>query len=775
MNNSPTPLFVNVIEIYSFLLSMNYLDTLNPPQKEAVTTTQGPLMVIAGAGSGKTRVLTFKIAYLMEHGIEPFNILALTFTNKAAKEMRNRIEKIVGTEARNLWMGTFHSVFAKILRFEAEKLGYTSNFTIYDTEDSLSLIKSIVKEFNLDDKVYKANVVFNRISGAKNRLVSWQEYNRNPVFAAEDREQMKPEMGRLYKTYCERCFKSNAMDFDDLLFQTNVLFRDHIDVLNKYQHKFHYVLVDEFQDTNLSQYLITRKLAAVHQNICVVGDDAQSIYSFRGADIQNILNFEKDYPDLKTVRLEQNYRSTQIIVKVANKVIANNKMQLRKEVWTSNDTGEPIELIKAATDGDEGRLVAGSIFEEKVRGGGGVSNKDFAILYRTNSQSRTFEEALRKMNIKYRIVAGLSFYQRKEIKDLIAYLRFTLNQNDEEALKRIINTPRRGIGDATVSKIVVTANDEKISLWEVVCNAVKHLGARVGKPVEEFSVLIKEFGIVEKQKDAYETALLVANKSGLLKELFDDKTVEGRARYENVQELLNGIKGFVDMPSNEPKTLATFLQQVSLLTGADENDNDDDKVTLMTIHASKGLEFKYVYVVGMEEDLFPSQMMLSNRNDLEEERRLFYVAITRAEKKLFVSYALQRYRFGNLRLCEPSRFLDELDQKYIRNMKPSNIREAISTPQQNNLTKLAATRTLNSVAKQPPVRSGTPIQQPEIQNFVPARPEQLKVGQAVFHQKFGKGQIQQLDFEGADRKAVVFFEQAGEKVLMLSFAKLMIL
>jgi DNA helicase-2/ATP-dependent DNA helicase PcrA len=772
---------------------MSYLDTLNEPQREAVITTENPLMIIAGAGSGKTRVLTYRIAYLMEQGVEPYNILSLTFTNKAAKEMRHRIERVVGNEAKNLWMGTFHSVFAKILRFEAEKLGYTANFTIYDTDDSQSLLKSIVKEFNLDDKIYKPSVVFNRISGAKNRLISWQEYNRNPIYASEDKEQQKPEMGRLYKTYAERCFKANAMDFDDLLFNTNVLFRDHLEVLNKYQHKFRYVMVDEFQDTNLSQYLITKKLSAVHQNICVVGDDAQSIYSFRGADIQNILNFEKDYPNLKIVRLEQNYRSTQTIVQVANKVIANNKMQLRKEVWTDNSIGEPIELVKAATDNDEGRLVATSIFEEKMRGGGNIHNADFAILYRTNSQSRSFEEALRKLGIKYKIIAGLSFYQRKEIKDLLAYLRFTLNQNDEEALKRIINNPKRGIGDTTISKIVVLANEKQVSLWDIIKDATKFLGTKTGKNIEEFAIMIQEFMVTINKKDAYEASVYVANKSGLLKELFDDKTVEGRARYENVQSLLNAIKEFVDNTNNDLKTIAVFLQDVALLTGADDKDEDQDKVTLMTIHASKGLEFKYVYVVGLEEDLFPSQMMIANRNDLEEERRLFYVAITRAERKLFLTYALQRYRFGNLRLCEPSRFLDEVEQKYIRTMKPSNIREAISAPQtmtnfaykrsteSTNLPKTPSIKTATSnntsTYTTTPTNGGNKIIANNLNypNFIPSDISKLKAGLQVIHQKFGKGKIMRMDIDGTDKKAVVHFEQQGEKVLILSFAKLMVI
>ncbi len=762
---------------------MNYLEQLNEPQREAVTHTEGALMIIAGAGSGKTRVLTYRIAYLMDMGVEPFHILSLTFTNKAAREMRQRIEKVVGNNARNLWMGTFHSVFSKILRIEAEKLGYTSNFTIYDTDDSKSLIKQILKELNLDDKIYKPSVVLNRISGAKNRLISWQTYVSNSNFYTEDAAEMKPEMGRIYKTYCERCFQANAMDFDDLLFNTNVLFRNHLDVLNKYQHKFRYVLVDEFQDTNLSQYLITKKLAAVSQNICVVGDDAQSIYAFRGADIQNILNFSKDYPDLKTVKLEQNYRSTKTIVHVANKVIENNKDQFKKAVWTDNEQGNYIEVLKAATDNDEGRLVAYSIFEEKMQHH--FHNKDFAILYRTNYQSRAFEEALRRQGIKYKIYGGLSFYQRKEIKDLLSYLRFVINQKDEEAFRRIINLPKRGIGDTTVQKIIVAAHENNVSIWEVVCDVNKYMGkGRSLATIENFALMMKEFQIVVGKKDAFEATSHIAKGSGLLRELFEDKTVEGRARYENVQELLNAVKEFVDNPEREDKDLATFLQEVALITTADENegkDGDDDYVSMMTIHSAKGLEFKIVYIVGVEEDLFPSQMMLSSRADLEEERRLFYVAITRAEKKLFLSYALQRYRFGNLRMCEASRFLDEIDNKFVS----SDTGRAKSLRGEDTFTSFGKplvrkaeefSRPAQPTVKTYPIHNqtnplGTHKPSP---NFVASNAAKLREGMKVEHQKFGFGRILKIDIEGMDKRAKILFEGAGEKTLLLTFAKLMI-
>jgi DNA helicase-2/ATP-dependent DNA helicase PcrA len=657
-------------------------------------------------------------------------------------------------------MGTFHSIFARILRIEADKLGYSRDFSIYDTDDSKSLIRSILKELNLDDKVYRVSGVLHRISSAKNRLISVNEYMRNSIFKADDEATRTPEMGRLYKVYQDRLFKSNAMDFDDLLFNTNVLFRDHPPVLHKYQHKFKYVMVDEFQDTNISQYLITRKLAAIHQNICVVGDDAQSIYAFRGADIQNILNFEKDYPDLKIIKLEQNYRSSQNIVKAANSIINKNKAQLRKSVWTSNADGPLLDLLKAASDNEEGNLVATSIFEEKMNNS--LRNSDFAILYRTNAQSRAFEEALRRRNIKYRIIGGVSFYQRKEIKDIIAYMRFTVNQNDEEAFKRIINLPKRGIGESTVAKIVVTADENNTNLWDIVSHVQQYMPGRHVATIDTFAVLIKSFRIISETKDAFETATHVAKTSGLIKELYEDKTVEGLARYENVQELLNAIKEFVDNPENEDKSLSAFLQSVSLLTSADdEKDTDNDKVTLMTIHAAKGLEFKHVYIVGMEEDLFPSQMMLSSRAELEEERRLFYVAITRAEKKLTLSFAETRYRFGRLKNCEPSRFLNEIDPAFIRVDRSLGSRESTVTSFVKNLT------------PRKPSMVNVNVHTPT-EDFKPSDTSSLSEGMRVEHPKFGFGVVKEVETNGNEKKARIEFEKVGEKTLLLSFAKLKI-
>ena len=747
----------------------DYLDSLNEPQKEGVINTQGPCMIIAGAGSGKTRVLTLRMAHLIQsQGVDPFNIMALTFTNKAAKEMRERIEHVVGSDAKNLWTGTFHSVFAKLLRSEAHHLGYPNNFTIYDTDDSKSLIRSIVKEMGLDETQYKVNTVYNRISAAKNRLISWTDYLSNGVLMADDAGNMRPEMGNIYKNYALRCFKSGAMDFDDLLFNTDKLFKEHLDVLNKYQHRIHYILVDEFQDTNLCQYFIIRKLAAVRQNICVVGDDAQSIYAFRGADISNILNFEKDYPDLKIIKLEQNYRSTKTIVEAANSVIAKNKAQLPKNVWTSNEEGNLIELIKATSDNEEGRLVATSIFEEKMQGQHRFS--DFVILYRTNSQSRAVEESLRRMNIKYKVVGGLSFYQRKEIKDLLAYLRFSLNQQDEASFRRIINLPKRGIGDTTIDKIIVAANDHAISIWEVIQNAVSFLGGRASGPIDDFVTKIKRFAIETQNKDAYEAAAEIAKSSGLLKELYEDKTVEGLSRYENVQELLNAIKEYVEDPEKEDKSLGAFLQEVSLLTSQDENkDKDPDTVTLMTIHMAKGLEFKYVYMVGMEEDLFPSQMMLSSRAELEEERRLFYVAITRAKKKLYLSYALTRYRYGRLKNCEPSRFLDDVDQRFIKVSTKFGGIESVAPNPEFAKSFVSSMKKTMSTQVSPKATSYKPSA-----DFAPSDTSKLTIGMKVEHPKFGYGMVMQMDVSGPDRKAKISFDDFGEKTLLLNFAKLRI-
>jgi DNA helicase II / ATP-dependent DNA helicase PcrA len=694
--------------------------------------------------------------------------MALTFTNKAAKEMRDRIEKVVGSDARNLWMGTFHSVFSRILRAEAHHLGYPNNFTIYDTDDSKQLIRTIVKEMGLDDTVYKQNTVYNRISAAKNRLISWQEYATNGELMADDAANLRPEMARIYKTYALRCFKAGAMDFDDLLFNTDKLFKEHLEVLNKYQHRIKYVLVDEFQDTNLCQYFIIRKLAANYRNVCVVGDDAQSIYAFRGADISNILNFERDYPDLRVIKLEQNYRSTQNIVQAANSVIKRNRAQLPKNVWTSNEDGNLIELIKAVSDNEEGRLVATSIFQEKMQHQ--LKFSDFVILYRTNSQSRAIEEALRRGNIKYKIVGGLSFYQRKEIKDLLGYLRYSINQQDEASFRRIINLPKRGIGDSTVDKIVVAANDHGISIWEVLQNAAHFEIGRAATPIDEFVSMIKRFGVDIQNKDAYEAAFEIAKASGLLRELYEDKTVEGLSRYENVQELLNAIKEFVDDPEREDKSLGSFLQEVSLVTGQDEDkDKDPEKVTLMTIHMAKGLEFKYVYIVGMEEDLFPSQMMLSSRADLEEERRLFYVAITRAEKRLFLSYALTRYRFGRLKNCEPSRFLDDIDQSFIK--VSTKFAGLESTPPPSQYAKTLVNGIKKTISSAPATRPTT--YKPPV-DFVPSDTSGLQEGMKVEHPKFGFGTVVKMDFSGADRKAKIQFAEAGEKTLLLSFAKLRI-
>ncbi|MCS6967730.1 MAG: 3'-5' exonuclease [Cytophagales bacterium] len=760
----------------------NYLSSLNEPQRQAVLHQQGPLMIIAGAGSGKTRALTYRIAYLIQQGVDPFNILALTFTNKAAREMRQRIEQILGGSVQRLWMGTFHSIFARILRTEASLLGYTSEFTIYDTEDSKSLLKSVIHEMELDDRIYKVNTVFARISAAKNRLISWQSYLSNPSFLKEDEESAKPKLGEIYKNYVQRCFKANAMDFDDLLFNVNVLFRDHPEVLKKYQTRFEHLLIDEFQDTNLAQYLATRSLAALHQNICVVGDDAQSIYAFRGADIRNILNFAKDYPQATVIRLEQNYRSTKRIVAVANKVIAHNKYQLPKTVWTANEEGEPIEIIRAATDIDEGRLIASSIFELKMRYQ--AHNRDFAVLYRTHAQSRVFEEALRRLNINYRVYGGLSFYQRKEIKDLIAYFRFTINQQDEEAFRRIVNLPRRGIGESTVQKILLAAAENNVSIGEVIAQPEYFLGkSRINAAITDFAEMIKDFAKVMQQKNAYETALYIAKNSGLLRELYEDKTIEGRVRYENVHELLNAIKEFVDDSQQEDKSLAAFLHQVALLTSTDENDKENtDVVSLMTIHQAKGLEFNFVYIVGMEEGIFPSSM-ISTQAEMEEERRLFYVAITRAAKRLTISYALQRYRYGELEPSEPSSFLEEIDYRHVRMGRVNQVgfidkqrlvqHPTVESDSPKLLSKDFAEKT--NVPKNlisPP--TSVYIHKPSA-HFVASDLSKLKEGMRVEHLRFGFGTVVSVDLKSSERRAVIHFDQVGEKTLLLNFAKLMII
>lgn len=648
----------------------DYLNGLNESQREAVTHIKGPLMIVAGAGSGKTKVLTTRIAHLMANGVDAFNILALTFTNKAAAEMKERIEKILGNaEARNLYVGTFHSVFARILRAEAGKLGYPSNFTIYDTDDSRSVLKTVINELHLDDKHYKPNIVGNRISSAKNALVGPAEYATDYAIQQEDARSNRPAIAQVYAAYAKRCFKNGAMDFDDLLLKMYELLNNFPEALHKYQHKFKYLLIDEYQDTNPVQYQISKLLAAAHENICVVGDDAQSIYSFRGATIENILQFQKDYDDVKVVKLEQNYRSSQQILKVANQVIKNNKGQIPKNLWTENDEGEKIKLVRTMTDNEEGKFVADSIQEQKLRNH--YFNKDFAILYRTNAQSRSFEESLRKMGIAYRIYGGVSFYQRKEIKDILAYLRVIVNTNDEEALKRIINYPVRGIGKTTIEKLVIIANEQNIPMFNVVSRAGE-FGFKSGtlEALQNFTTMIRYFQSMLTDKNAFDVATQVGKHTSLVKELFNDKTTEGLARYENVQELFNSIKEWTESPSNDDgelgdKTLGSYLQQITLLTDADDDKENSDVVKLMTIHAAKGLEFGCVFVGGVEETLFPNSMSINTREELEEERRLFYVAVTRAKQRLWLTYANSRYRFGQLVQNEPSRFIDEMPEESI--------------------------------------------------------------------------------------------------------------
>jgi DNA helicase-2/ATP-dependent DNA helicase PcrA len=767
---------------------MDFLNSLNESQREAVINFEGPCMVIAGAGSGKTRVLTYRIAYLIQHGVDPFSILALTFTNKAAREMKHRISSIVGEgEAQNIWMGTFHSIFARILRIESDRIGYPRNFSIYDSADSRNLIKNIIKEMNLDDKVYKPNLVHARISAAKNNLIGPKAYERNEEIISEDHQSKKPLLHKIYATYDKRLFQSGAMDFDDLLFKTNVLFRDHDDLLHKYQHKFNYVLVDEYQDTNYSQYLIVKKLSAVHENLCVVGDDAQSIYSFRGANIENILTFKNDYPDFKLFKLEQNYRSTQVIVEAANSIIAKNKDQIQKNVWTDNQEGSKIKLIETISDNEEGRqvslLISDIILQENA------SNKDFAILYRTNAQSRSFEESLRKKNIPYKIYGGLSFYQRKEIKDLVAYFRLGANFNDEESLRRIINYPKRGIGDTTVDSLVVAANENGASMWQVAENPTEYqvkCTPSAQKALRDFTIMIRSFNAEMTNKPAYEAAHHIAVSCGILKDLYDDRSPEGISRYENIQELLNGIKEFTDNAREEEiRTLPDFLVDIALLTDADnEKDEDKDKVSLMTIHASKGLEFPYVFIVGLEENLFPSQLSVHSRKELEEERRLFYVALTRAEKRAVLSFARTRYRWGTLIHCDPSRFLEEIDKKYIETTSHVD-----ALPFEGSFEDLPWNTAWNNNKKEPVSKNaGTaPTQRKSVAPAHSTRRnltkidgsagnspvnDDIQVGTSVKHERFGRGKVLTLEGKLPDTKATIFFPTVGQKTLLLKFAKL---
>jgi DNA helicase-2/ATP-dependent DNA helicase PcrA len=759
---------------------LDYLQGLNPEQKAAVQQIKGPVMIIAGAGSGKTRVITYRVAHLIRNGVDSFNILVLTFTNKAAREMRERIMSLVGTEAKNIWMGTFHSVFAKLLRVEADKIGYPNNFTIYDTDDSKSVLRAILKEMNLDDKLYNPNFVHNRISAAKNNLVSWQEYQQNDQIQADDFSTGRGQLGKIYETYVNRCFRAGAMDFDDLLFKTNELLKTYPEVLNKYQHKFKYLMVDEYQDTNFSQYLIVKKLAAVNENICVVGDDAQSIYAFRGANIQNILNFEKDYPDLKVFKLEQNYRSTQNIVNVANSIIANNKEQLKKNVFSEKEAGDKIKVMRAFSDNEEGKQVAEAIMFQRTTHG--LNWHDFAILYRTNAQSRSMEEALRKLGIPYKIYGGLSFYQRKEIKDLIGYFRLTFNPNDEEALKRVINYPRRGIGDTTVDRIILSAGQNNVTPWEVIINPSKYLDGRTSAPVGTFATMIQSFQVITQNLTAYEAALHIAQHSGLLRDLYEDKSVEGLNRYENIQELLNGIKEFTEREDIEEKGLDVFMQDIALLTNDDNDKNKDaDTVSLMTIHSSKGLEFKQVHVVGLEENLFPSQMALNSRSDLEEERRLFYVAITRAENKLTLSYATSRFKFGTLISCEPSRFLDEIDAQYLEldfTAKPVAASNSFFDDEREAwTTKRSGSSDTFSKPKPQAVKTTSILAKAHVPSpgFAPSDTGNLQVGMEVEHERFGFGKVISMEGKKPDIKATIFFKEIGQKQLLLKFAKLSIL
>lgn len=760
---------------------MDYLDELNPSQRAAVECIVGPSMIIAGAGSGKTRVITYRIVHLLNNGVDAFNILSLTFTNKAAREMKERITKITGEqEARSLWMGTFHSIFSRILRVEADKLNFPQNFSIYDTDDSRSLLKTILKEMNLDDKVYKPNVVHNRISSAKNNLISASAYAKNEELVADDVASGRPKQAEIYMQYQKRLFKSGAMDFDDLLFKTYELFERFPDVLYKYQQRFKYIMVDEYQDTNFAQYLIVKKLAALYENLCVVGDDAQSIYSFRGANIQNILNFERDYPDLKTFKLEQNYRSTKTIVESANTIIAKNKNQLKKTVFTDNEHGEKISVFKALTDNEEGRMVAQSIFEEKMNHK--LANKDFAILYRTNSQSRSMEEALRKLNIPYRIYGGVSFYQRKEIKDLLAYFRLSLNPKDEEALKRVINYPTRGIGNTSIDKLIVLADKNNTDLWTVIENIGRiesDINSGTRKKINDFGVMIQSFSVLAKSANAYDTGHRIAAESGVLKELYTDRTPEGVSRYENIQELLNGIKEFTEQPpvvEGELNTLDKFVAEVALFTDADNTDEEDnDRVSMMTIHASKGLEFPFVYIVGLEENLFPSHLAVTSREELEEERRLFYVAITRAMTKLSISFAQSRYRWGQLTYCEPSRFLAEMDQNVLDIRFMNNFGDSsFSADAEREQYKKPSYNYSPPPGFKPKESAGGTAHTSSAPDFKGDDPNKIAEGMEVEHARFGNGMVKTIEGNGGERLATIEFERIGEKKILLKFAKLKI-
>lgn len=770
----------------------NYLDSLNPAQKEAVLQKNGPMIIIAGAGSGKTRVLTFRIAHLMQQGVDAFNILSLTFTNKAAREMKERIAAVVGpSESKNLWMGTFHSVFARILRSEADKLGYPSNFTIYDTQDSVRLIGAIIKELGLDKERYKAKQILNRISSFKNSLITVRAYFNNSDLQEADLMASRPKVGDIYKEYVDRCFKSGAMDFDDLLLRTNELLARFPEVLAKYQDRFRYIMVDEYQDTNHSQYIIVKALADRFQNICVVGDDSQSIYSFRGANIQNILSFQKDYPDTKMFKLEQNYRSTQNIVNAANSVIEKNKTKLDKEVWTSNVKGEQIKVMCSISDGEEGRFVAQSIFDYKMNLQ--LHNNQFAVLYRTNSQSRAIEDALRKKSIPYKIYGGISFYGRKEIKDLLSYLRMIINPNDEEALKRVINYPARGIGATTIDKLTIAANHYKKSIFEVLKHLDKinlKLNSGTKTKLQNFLNMILRLQIDAQKLNAFEITELVVKQTQLVKDLEKEGTPEAISKVENVQELLNGVKDFITdkIETGEDASLPVFLEEVALATDLDADKKDDKpKVSLMSIHQSKGLEYPYVYIVGLEENLFPSAMSMNTRSELEEERRLFYVALTRAEKVAYLTYTKTRYRWGKLIDCEPSRFLEEIDEQYLEYITPKKLAPSVNRFLNEDIFGDAPKK----------IRFQKPIQRKKLERkqenkvvFTPPKnlkkvshtkpktnlfDDKIVVGNIIEHNRFGRGEVLNLEGTGANKKAEIQFGTVGKKKLLLQFAKLKVI
>lgn len=765
------------------------LAQLNPEQREAVEATEGAVMVIAGAGSGKTRVLTYRIAYLIhQKGVDSFNILSLTFTNKAAREMKDRIGKIVGgSESKNIWMGTFHSVFARILRFEGDKLGYPSNFTIYDSEDQTKVINNVIKELNLDKEIYKTRSVQRRISSFKNGLITPKEYFAMPELQEQDNAARMPLLGDIFKAYNERCFRSGAMDFDDILLNTYMLLRHHPETLKKYQDRFRYIMVDEYQDTNHAQYLIVKALANRHGNICVVGDDAQSIYAFRGANIQNILNYQRDYDEVKVFKLEQNYRSTKNIVGAANSLIKKNRDQLHKEVWTSNDEGEQIYMHKLVSDNDEGNFVARTIWEKQMNNHLPLS--DFAILYRTNAQSRAMEDALRRKNIAYRIFGGLSFYQRKEVKDVLAYVRLTINRNDEEAFRRVINYPARGIGNTTLERLTVAASQNGVSIWEV-CRNIGQLSLNINRPttikIQDFITKVESFQTMLHTHDAFDLASHIVKSSGLVRQLTEDKTPEGVSRMENIQEFLNSVKEFAeDQKELEDgnASLGAFMEDIALITDSDRKDKSDEpKVSLMTIHLAKGLEFPVVFIVGMEENLFPSMMSVNSRADLEEERRLFYVALTRAEKEAYLTYTQMRYRWGKLVDNEPSRFLEEIDEAFLNinvsDFSPFSGPEDVLMAQSGSVRRAPA-----GLAKRRPQTSQRPVNRaPSNLKKVNLNEEvlegnfealtEVEVGQKVKHQRFGFGEIKEIEGTGPNKKAVIDFENMGDKKLLLKFAKL---